>query len=210
MKSIALILCCSIFLSYDVPPAVKFSVKKGSVLTYEVKAGKDIYNFIITVNSALPDSSLEFSYTMGAPANKNGIVMISENALNTSHKLVNFFGGGEMKLEDATTIWISKQVFHEAIEAGGGFATDILFDNDKVATHFAMIVPDEEEYKINGKMMKIKTVQMTETKFNETTQELDYGKMVGVLDNSRNPLILFLSIGFEVQLKEAKNVVIEE
>ena len=207
MKKILLIFCClMVFACFSF--AQKFSVKSGSVLIYKITSGNSSYTFTITVKKTEPN--LEFSYEMSAPANKKGSISISKEAMDTATKLINFFGNEDRKLVDATSIWVSNKIYENACEPGMWPPLSIRFDNAETRSVFGAKIPQFQEYKINGKIIKIRVTEIVESHWDEKLQEPVDDKRLTILFNYRNPLILAMSIGFNVVLMEANNVDVEE
>jgi len=202
MKKITFILFYVLCLS-GISFAQQFTIKKGSELIYGVRSGNNNYTLTVKVKSI---DTLTFVFDMSAPANKKGIVTIPPGAMDTATRLVNYFANGEMKLTDATAIWVSNTIYKLACEPGIKPTIKIRIDTARQYTVFGMLVPQMEDLIINGKVVKMKVTEMVEAYWDEKLQDRVEGKRITILQNSKNPLIISMNIGFEVALKEAKKV----
>ncbi len=207
MKKILVILCFVIGFTI-VTFAQSFTVKKGTKLIYQVEANNEKYLFKIKVLETEP--SMKFEYVMTSIAEKKGSVTISQEAMESSINLDNYFGNGEKSLTDATTIWVSKAVWELICAPGNDDPIGIRFDNAQNPTIFEMVVPQMQEFKINGKILNCKVTEIVEAYWDEKLQERIEDKRVTILNNWSNPLIISLDIGFRVTLIEAKKVVLEK
>lgn len=188
--------------------AQSFTVKKGSKLIYQVETKNEKYLFKIKVLET--ERSMKFEYVMLSPADKKGSVTISQEAMESSTNLDNYFGDGEKSYTDATSIWVSKAVWELICAPGNDEPIILNFDNAPNPTIFEMVVPQMQELKVNGKMLNCKVSEIVEAYWDEEQQDRIEDKRLTILDNRSNPLIISQDIGFWVKLIEAKKVVVEK
>lgn len=132
---------------------------------------------------------------MTAPVNKKGHVTISANGKNNSSKYVNFFAGGEMKLEDACTVWLTGKNFSDMPEK----KTEMTIDDNTPETFYR---PDKDEVfpevKIKGKEMKIEGFIIN------NAADGTGNKTWWINGISSNSLILKMDMGWTIELKEIR------
>ncbi len=168
---------------------------KGDKFVYHVNANGQEYDFIITLNDYSFEKGIDFSYEMTAPANKQGHVYISAKAKETARKYNNYFSGGDMKLTDACTVWMSSDNFMEMPDK----KTTMQIDNGAMET-FYRNDNDEVNPVIN---FKGKSVKLDGFILNNATDGKG-DKTLWVMGASGNPLILKMDLGWTIELKEIK------
>src|SRR4051812_44731791 len=90
-----------------------FNILKGDTLVYEVNAPGKQYNLLIVPNKFDANTIADFNWKTTAPDSKSGHVTISTAGLNNSNKITTVLPAGELKLADASAIWISNANFKE-------------------------------------------------------------------------------------------------
>lgn len=88
----------------------------GSLLRYEVQA---FGRYFFTMKLTQLEPIVKFEWDMSIRDDMNGTVTMSENAANKATKLHNFFEPGDVSLEDASCVWVSKEAFKK-LKAGEG------------------------------------------------------------------------------------------
>ena len=81
-------------------------LKPGTTLIYEVNYYGNTYDFTVTLQEL--GKSVKFYYEM---LNQWGNITISEEAMKNAIRQKNSFSGGDVELEDATTVFLSREVF---------------------------------------------------------------------------------------------------
>lgn len=176
-------------------------LKEGSVLTYEVRAGGSTYDFIVTITSLAPN--LSFDYVMSAPANLEGSVTITEEAMENAFALVNYFRGGEMTLEDATTVFLCRECY-KASQSGN---LELNLDGAEEDTRFDMVVPGwDRKVLVDGQEVEIDCKSIYNMAWNQEAQDADVDDQLMVMDDYEYPLILAMWLDFAIVLKAADNV----
>lgn len=170
--------------------AQTLALKQGSVLTYLVNADGKTYNFIITIKNWGDDRV--FDYEMTAPVTQNGNVTILASALNSASGQTNRFAGGAISLSDRTTVWLSKTVFDGLKK---DFQARISCDGEAPVTllnNFEDIYP----VKVDGKEARLTVIYAEE----QSGKPYKYW----ILNDSANPLILKMDLGWTIQLTDVK------
>ncbi len=86
----------------------------GTELVYDVDAQGNQYEFHVVLEQAT--EGLSFSWRMTEPVGTQGWVDIRPEALKIARAQVNHFAGGEVSLEEATTVWLSRVVYDDLKE----------------------------------------------------------------------------------------------
>ncbi len=171
-----------------------YDIQKGDKLVYQVKAGGSEYEFIVTLNNP-GSNALDFNYEMTNTNNTRGHVTISNEAKSSATKYVNFFRGGEMKLTDACTVWLSDKNFSDMAQG----RTTMQLDNHAAETFYS---PDENEVsmpvKIKNQKKYIQGFFINNAADGKGTQTLYINNISG------NALILKMDLGWSIELKEIR------
>ncbi|MCF8234055.1 MAG: hypothetical protein K9G67_01415 [Bacteroidales bacterium] len=88
----------------------------GQILVYEVDFNGNVYDFIVHIKEV--EDGISFDYEMTNEAGTKGSVNMSKEAVDNAIAQNNYFGGGEMNLDDQTTVWVSKKVFSDLVNEG--------------------------------------------------------------------------------------------
>jgi len=172
-----------------------YDIVKGDKLVYEVNSNGNKYDFIVTINSYDFNTGIDFAYEMTNESKTKGRVRISSKALQSSKKYVNYFTGGELKLSDALTVWMSYDNFNEISTR----KTNMTFDNGSAETFYrpeADAVNPEIDFK--GENAVLDGFRMTNQADGNGSKE------VWVHNISTNPLILKMDIGFTIELRAVR------
>lgn len=172
-----------------------YDIKKGDTLVYEVNAGSNTYDFIVIINDESSEEGIDFNYEMTNAANTRGHVTINADAKKKATKYVNYFRGGELKLTDACTVWLSGKNFDDMTNK----KTTLQLDNNAPETFY---LPDDNEVypvvKIKGEDKKINGFAINNAADGNGT------KTLWINDISANPLIIKMDLGFSIALKEIR------
>ncbi|TAD91319.1 MAG: hypothetical protein EAY75_03760 [Bacteroidetes bacterium] len=172
-----------------------YDIVKGDKLVYEVNANGNKYDFIVTINNYDYNTGIDFAYEMTNESKTKGRVRISSKALQSSKKYVNYFTGGELKLVDALTVWMSYDNFNEISTR----KTNLTFDNGAAETFYrpeADAVNPEIVFK--GENVVLDGFKMTNEANGSGSKE------VWVHNISSNPLILKMDIGIIIELRAVR------
>lgn len=165
----------------------------GQKLVYGVDYYGNNYDFIVTIKS-LKDG-ISFDYEMTNATNTKGSVFISAAAMDDAISQNNMFSGGEMKLMDKTTVWVSQKVITDMEEDGvAGVLPDgvnqVKIRQKKVAHDY------KANNAISGKMMENLSYVYAESDDSKFKYWIHLDKTY--------PLILKMDIGWSLWLKEIK------
>lgn len=185
--------------------AQPFQLQEGSVLTYDVYAGGMQYQFIATIKSLDP---VEFDYHITSENDIKGSVSISGDAMDEADRFVTFFAGGEMALDDATTLFICRECFYSATKEGP-FELNIHFNAETEPQKMDTVIPTYFDVIVNGEHKRVRSYNIVEMVWNEEQEDVDYGSYFSILNDARYPLVLEMSRQFRIVLSEAENVVVD-
>lgn len=179
------------FQEYDPQKGSNLSTKKGMNYTYEVDFFGNKYDFIVSVTEKSPEKGLSFDYKMTNTKNTSGKVYMSAEALNSARVQNNYFSGGDMKLNDMTTVWISKTVYEELATKG-----ESKISTDGGSTWVAL---KRVHYNYD---FPVKTGAEVQNHFAYMYCEGSDGKAKFWIQTGNNPLILKMDLGWSITLKE--------
>jgi hypothetical protein len=172
-----------------------FSIHKGDTLVYDVFTAGKQYNMLVIPNKFDAGVVADFNWiTTGANA-KKGHVTISAKALQNSKSYLSALPEGELKLTDASTLWMGADNFKELTKK----QTPMSFDKGSPETFLS---PDEDavsapvNYK--GKDISLEGFAIQTKAEGEADR-----KEIWVLNISSNLLMFKISTNdFTMQLKE--------
>ncbi len=152
-------------------------------------------NCIVTVNDESQEKGINFNYEMTNDKNTKGHVVISAEAKSKATKYVNYFGGGDLSLTDACTVWLSDKNFGDMPQK----KTVIQMDNSKPETFYK---PAKNEV---NPVVKIKGENKNLDGFIINNAADGKGnKTLWINNNSGNPLILKMELGWSIVLTEIR------
>ncbi|MEI9956118.1 MAG: hypothetical protein WDM90_07415 [Ferruginibacter sp.] len=173
----------------------EYQLKKGDQLVYHVNTGSVEYDFIVTLNDGGTKKALDFNYAMNNAAGTSGHVNISAQARAKARKYINYFSGGEMKLVDASSVWLTDANYAD-LDYG---KAQLSFDGGPEETFYA------EGNNDVGKVVKIKGVNRKIGGFSITNAHGAAGdKTLWINLSKTNPLIIKMNLGFTIELREIK------
>jgi hypothetical protein len=168
-----------------------FALKNGDVLVYEVTANGSTYHFEVTVKEIR--EAIVFDWIM-PEKDVSGEVTLEKAARDGATVYKNMFRDGEeWVLTDSSTVWMSRKNFNE-LKKGNTIMT---LDNNG-AERFDKKEGGTLDIIYKGKPMKLKNFICTNGKEDANKRQL------WILDNTAQPLILKMDIGFSIVLKEVK------
>lgn len=171
-----------------------YEIQKGDKLVYQVNAGGNEYDFIVTVNDE-NEKGIDFNYEMTNSNNTKGHVTISVSAKKDATKYINFFRGGELNLTDACTVWLSNTNFSDMPQK----KTVMQMDNNSPETFYT---PEKNEVsptvKIKGENKKIDGFMIN------NAADGNGNKTIWINNTSANSLIIKMDLGWSIVLKEIR------
>jgi hypothetical protein len=173
-----------------------FNIHRGDTLVYAVNNSGQQYNFLVIPNKFDVSGGADFNWVMTEPINRKGRVTISSAALKSGKKLVNYFSGGELKLTDASAVWLSTDNFKEITKG----ETKISMDASEPET-FSSPETDAVTPTINYKGKEITLDGFAiESKPGGNASR----KELWVLNITNNLLIIRMDLGWTIELKEIR------
>jgi len=186
-------------------PDAKAAIFPTLTTTYvfEVTTLKSVYNFNITNPKVNMSNEISFNWRMEAPVNKNGNVIISKEAVNSAHALLNSFAAGEFYSTDKTSVWVSNAVFQQIkndgstlIKSGNGAAKKFTVINDVEAMSTESLVAMNRDVNLGMKWMNVIHIKSE-----------DGREEFWINDDPQNPIITKMVLGdtgMSVDLTEIK------
>jgi hypothetical protein len=172
-----------------------YDIKNGDKLVYQVNAGGNQHEFIVTINGHDSKNGIDFNYEMTNSSNTKGHVTISAKAQADATKYVNYFRGGDLNLTDASSVWLSGKNFSDMPER----KTTMQLDNNAPETFYR---PKEDEVTT---IVKIKGEDRTVEGFRINNASDGTGdKTIWINDLSSNSLIIKMDLGWSIVLKEIR------
>ena len=172
-----------------------FSIHKGDTLVYDVFVPGSQYTLMVVPNKFDAGVVADFNWIATGSVNKKGHVIISAKALQSGKSYLSTLPEGELKLTDASALWLGADNFKDLSNK----ATPVTFDNGKQETFLS---PDEDavsapvNYK--GKDISLEGFAIQTKPEGEPDR-----KEIWVLNISSNLLMFKISsTNFTMQLKE--------
>ncbi len=168
------------------------AMKPGTVLTYDVDAGGKKYQFIATVTKL--GDEIAFDWKMTEPVSKTGNVLMSANAVSKAGALFNYFTGGESKLDNETSVFISRKVFNDVSSTS---SADVRINGASDTVTVMSNTISEFSFNLNGNLVSVPGWEL------QGGGEVKY--TVNVIESFKFPLIFSMNLGWTIQLTEVKN-----
>ena len=172
-----------------------FSIHKGDTLVYDVYTPGNQYTMLVVPNKFDAGVVADFNWLTTGSVNKKGHVTISSKALQSGKSYLSSLPEGELKLTDASALWLGADNFKDLSNK----QTPVTFDNGKAETFMS---PDEDavsapvNYK--GKDISLEGFAIQTKAEGEPDR-----KEIWVLNVSSNLLMFKISSNnFTMQLKE--------
>jgi hypothetical protein len=174
-----------------------FNILKKDTLVYEVNTAGKQYSLFIVPNKFQSNTIADFNWRTTGAEPKSGHVVISSPALNSGKRYMIDLPSGELKLTDASSLWLSSINFKE-ISKG---ETAMTLDNsgpENFRSPEADAVSTDINYK--GKQLSLEGFSI------QTKPEGEAGrKEIWVLNISTNLLIIKLdNNSYSMVLKEVR------
>lgn len=171
-----------------------YDLKKGDKLVYQVNAGGNEYEFIVTLNDP-GKNALDFTYEMTNSNKTSGHITISNKAKSDATKYVNYFRGGNLSLTDACSVWLSGKNFSDMPNK----KTVMQLDNNPADTFYR---PEKDEVepvvKVKGENKKLEAFVIN------NAADGNGKKTMWIHGISSNALIVKMDLGWTIVLKEIR------
>jgi hypothetical protein len=174
-----------------------FSIHKGDTLIYDVFTAGKQYNLLVIPNKFDAGVVADFNWiaTATGVANKKGHVTISSKALQSGKNYLSSLPEGELKLTDASAIWLGADNFKDLSKK----QTPITFDKGATET---FVSPDEDAVS-SPVNYKGKDISLEGFAIQTKAEGEPDRKEIWVLNISSNLLMFKISsTDFTMQLKE--------
>lgn len=170
-----------------------FKISKGDILIYDVRNQGDLYYYRVIIKE--DKGKIAFEWEMDEPKNKQGTVEIKGKALGSSTKMVTKVKpDNTLFLEDATIVWISKHLLKTL-----NSTLQVEMDIDGVPNNKMTVLQKTTQTIIyKGTPVRVEVLDVSnQMKFFDLRE-------FWVMNDSENPLITKLNMGFTVDLIEIR------
>ena len=174
-----------------------FTIVRKDTLVYEVNASGKQYDLLIIPNKFDGVSIADFNWKMVGGENKSGHVVINSTGINNARKYMFTLPGGELKLSDASSFWLSNQNFKEIAKG----ETTLAIDGGETET-FKSPPADAVSTDINykGRPLSIEVFALQNKNEGESGR-----KEIWVMNVSNNLLVIKLdNVSWSMKLKEVR------
>jgi hypothetical protein len=174
-----------------------FTIVRKDTLVYEVNSAGKTYDLLIIPNKFDGVSLADFNWKMVGGDNKSGHVVINSTGINSARKYMFTLPGGETKLSDASSIWLSNLNFKEVAKG----ETTMSIDGGDLET-FKSPPADAVSTDINykGKPLSIEGFALQNKNEGEPGR-----KEIWVMNVSNNLLLIKVdAVSWSMRLKEVR------
>jgi len=174
-----------------------FTIVRKDTLVYEVSSAGRTYDLLVIPNKFDGAALADFNWKMVGGDNKSGHVVINSTGINNARKYVFNLPGGETKLNDASSFWLSNLNFKEIAKGSTSLSID-----DGTAETFSSPPADAVSTDINykGKPLSIEGFALQNKAEGEAGR-----KEIWVMNVSNNLLLIKLDNGnWSMRLKEVR------
>jgi hypothetical protein len=174
-----------------------FTIVRKDTLVYEVNSAGKTYDLLIIPNKFDGVSLADFNWKMVGGDNKSGHVVINSTGINSARKYMFNLPGGETKLSDASSFWLSNLNFKEVAKG----ETTLSIDGGELET-FKSPPADAVSTDINykGKPLNIEGFALQNKAEGESGR-----KEIWVMNVSNNLLLIKLdNVSWSMKLKEVR------
>ncbi len=196
LLSLIMFLFVCVFLRPDFLPAQNlnvmetFEVPAGSQLFYAVSAKGKTYGFKITVKASSSSKESVFEWeTDRWGGDKKGKVILEKKARASATEVLNAFYPNQTKTYSTqTALWVSKRIYNALTESWG---TEITIG--EIRGLFSCVQRDIYAVSLDEEPVYVPCISATTPN----------GGSICIMDSRENPIILSISMGFEMELMTA-------
>ena len=174
-----------------------FTIVRKDTLVYDVNAAGKQYDLLIIPNKFDGAALADFNWKMIGGDNKSGHVVISTQAINNARKYMMMLPGGELKLADASSFWLTNINFKEIAKGETSMSID-----DGIAETFKSPPADAVSTDIiyKGRPLNIEGFALENKPEGQTGR-----KEIWVMNVSNNLLLIKLdNVSWSIKLKEVR------
>jgi hypothetical protein len=172
-----------------------YTGKAGDQLIYEVNAGGQTYELVITQRVPISEKYFySFDWEMTAPVTKKGHIDISSSVYDAK-KYINYFTSGSLTMVDTCTVWMTGSNFAEMPDK----KTIMQIDDNPPATFYRKDEA-EQEYTV---LYRGREVKLDIFKIDNELQGKQHHQL-WIQGISSFPLIVKMDLGWTIRLKEIK------
>ncbi len=170
-----------------------YTPKANDVLTYQVTTPTSSYTFTVIIKTLKPD--LSFDWVMSGDVNQKGSVFYENATAADAMGLHNMFTAGAVKLKDQTSVWVSN-TFFKLLKSN--VTANVSVDKAITADGFKNCGIQSFTFDLNGTKTTMPYVKAN------NAENCAGDKTIYVLDNAQNPLIMYMNMGWTIELKSIK------
>jgi len=170
-----------------------YTPKANDVLTYRVTTPNASYNFTVILKTWRP--TLAFDWVMSGDVNQKGAIAFDNADAADAMGINNFFTPGAVTLQGQTSVWLSARA-HKLLKSN--VVANIVFDNARVADGLKNCGIENFTFDFNG----VKTTMPYIKASNDAA--CSGAKTLWVLDDAQSPLIVYMNLGWTIELKSIK------
>jgi hypothetical protein len=167
-------------------------ISPGTGLSYQVNTEGSDYQYIVSIKGLYP--ILSFRWDMTFPSRNWGNVEISQPAMDEATKQRNYFMGADLYMEDETSVWVSKKVY-QALKAQESISINCGDSDENELLFFVENTTYQTELDDSTVLLPA------------LYAETEKGNKYWILDDPDSPIILKMTIEFNIQLE---NIMTEE
>ncbi len=170
-------------------------LKPGTKMIYSVFRNGNYSNLILTINTIFPNLSFSYQTTFD-PATKGDVTITRDAFLNADH-MVYYLLGGDMYIDNGTTLWFSQKSFIELKNSGSTQITS----EDGSLIKINKLNNSVKKLFINNDTVYVNYMNAAQV-LSGNSAEIEYGDTFQILDDPKNPMILKMDVGWTVELKK--------
>ena len=176
-----------------------YKMEVGDQLIYHVETETAEYDFTV-IPTKLSQTGIVFQYKMGEPANLQGVISMSTDALKNATAMYNKFSGGNVNLTDQISVFASQAIMNAASDGTGLISTDGSAAN---AEDFTTLAGNTSPTNNSTYMKMVKNINGIDFILDGPIMENEDGsKTVRFADGGGYPFITYMKIDFKIYLKE--------
>lgn len=170
-----------------------YTPKANDVLAYKVTTPTATYNLTVTVKTL--GATVSFDWFTNAQTSQKGAIAFDNADADNAMTLTHFFTPAATKLKGKTCLWASKTIY-KLLKANT--TANITFENAAVADRIENKGAGTFVVNINGVPTKLSYIKAANNTNNPG------GKELWMLDNEQSPLIVYMNMGWTLELKSIK------
>lgn len=170
-----------------------FKYGKNTLLKFRVNYSGSDYQLKVKLRSY--GDSCNFLFSMTNDSRTEGSVAISKKAMESANGHDNFFYSGHKELQQKTTVWMSRQSYNELKSSGKTYVVPAYRDT----VNLQVTAVEKISINIDDKPVMLPVIKAKGT---SKSGEKEYW----ILDDPKFPLIMYMNLGWTVQLESIRQM----